>query len=143
MAAVTDTDSTMRATMAGFAKLRPMPPNSSFTTTMATNEPITAMYSGMVEGRLKASSKPVTTADRSPAVWGVLRSRHHRYSNSTQAAVVTAVTSSARQPNITNEAISVGTSAITTFSMTFCVVMPSNTCGGVERTSGRFVVCSI
>lgn len=31
----------------------------------------------------------VTTADRSPAVWGVLRSRHHRYSNSTQAAVVT------------------------------------------------------
>ena len=62
---VKDTASTMRPTMAGLAKLRPMPPNSSLTMTMDTKAPTTGIHRGMVEGTLKASSSPVTTADRS------------------------------------------------------------------------------
>ena len=62
---VKDTASTMRPTMAGLAKLRPMPPNSSLTMTMDTKAPTTGIHRGMVEGTLKASNSPVTTADRS------------------------------------------------------------------------------
>ena len=64
------TASTMRPTMAGFAKLWPRPPNICFAMTTATKLPRMAIHRGIVEGRLNASRMPVTTADRSLMVIG-------------------------------------------------------------------------
>ena len=67
-------NSTMRPNRAGFAKLKPRPPNSCFATTMATKAPMMAIHSGMVAGRLKARIMPVTTAEKSPTGTGFF---HH------------------------------------------------------------------
>ena len=47
---------------------------------------------------MKASSSPVTAAERSPTVLSILRRRHHRYSKPTQAATDVAMTSAACRP---------------------------------------------
>ena len=107
----------MRATMAGLAKLRPSPPNISFTTMMATIAPMTGTYSGMEAGMLNESSKPVITAVRSPAVCFSLRIAHQTTSHRTQETTVTASTSRARSPKMITEATSAGTRAMITFSM--------------------------
>ena len=51
-----------RAAKAGFMKLFPSPPNSSFTTIIAKKPPITGIHSGIVDGKFIPSNKPVTIA---------------------------------------------------------------------------------
>ena len=57
-----------RAASAGFIKFCPMPPKSCLTTMIAKKSPMMSVQYGMVTGHTNASSNPVTTADRSPAV---------------------------------------------------------------------------
>ena len=118
-----------------------MPPNSSFRHDVYERADHRHVQR-VVEGRLKASSKPVTTA-RTGRLPSGLAQQAPWCSNSARAAVVQPVTSSARQRiSRTGDQRGHEEALSRTFSMTFCVVMPSNTCGGVERTSSRFVVCS-
>ncbi len=56
------------AASAGFMKFCPRPPKSIFTTRMAKTPPSAAIHRGMVTGRFRANSSPVTTADRSVTV---------------------------------------------------------------------------
>ena len=51
-----------RAAKAGFMKLFPSPPNSSFTTIMAKNPPTIGIHNGMVDGKFIPSKSPVTMA---------------------------------------------------------------------------------
>ena len=78
-------NSTMRPNRAGFAKLKPRPPNSCFATTMATKAPMMAIHSGMVAGRLKARIMPVTTAEKSPTGTGFFITTQYSASKPTQA----------------------------------------------------------
>lgn len=110
-------NSTMRPNRAGFAKLKPRPPNSCFATTMATKAPMMAIHSGMVAGRLKARIMPVTTAEKSPTGTGFFITTQYSASKPTQAATVTPVTSSARAPKISVLATSAGSSAMHTLSI--------------------------
>ena len=129
MAEAKDTRSVIRAVMAGFAKFCPMPPKNCFTTTTATNAPITHIHSGIVTGRLKASSRPVATALRSPTVQDRFMIFLERYSNRTALPVQTAMTSAARRPKITTPAKAAGISAMITSSMMLRVVAWLFTCG--------------
>lgn len=65
-----DTSRKMRAVAAGLAKLQPMPPKRHLTTTIAMNDPNTAIQKGSVTGTLKARMIPVTTALQSLIVTG-------------------------------------------------------------------------
>ena len=100
--------------MAGFAKFWPMPPKRFFTITMANREPTTAIQIGKVEGRLKASRMPVTTALRSPMVWGFLQAILNRYSPTTQVITQVAMRISDLMPKITTEATAAGSRAMIT-----------------------------
>ena len=80
IAAEKDTNRTTRAVIAGFAKFFPIPPNSIFTTTIATKQPTIAIQNGNVDGRLKASNIPVTTALQSEMVLGCLVITLYKYS---------------------------------------------------------------
>ena len=86
-----DSRRTIRAAMAGFAKLLPIPPNISLITMIATSAPRTGIQSGMEEGMLYARRTPVTTADRLFRWSGVCLTFAERNSNTTQADTVTAV----------------------------------------------------
>ena len=83
---------------------------------MATKAPITTIHHGIDAGRLKASSTPVTTAERFPTV-GAPRSTD------------SAVTPSTLQPKSSAETTSAGSSAITTSRMIFVVDSALWTCG--------------
>lgn len=87
-----------RPANAGLRKFFPMPPKSCFTTTMAKNAPTTGIQYDTAEGRLRPSSKPVTTAERSPTVQGRCSIRRTRYSNSTDDATEMSTTTRARGP---------------------------------------------
>ena len=119
----------IRPIRAGLAKLQPMPPNSCLMTTMAMKAPTTQIHSGIFTGRFMARMMPVTTADRSPTGLGFFSSRVYRYSNPTQAATVTPVTSSARMPKMKAAATIQGTRAITTLPIRPRVVELSRICG--------------
>lgn len=97
---------------------------------MATKAPITTIHHGIDAGRLKASSTPVTTAERFPTV-GAPRSMNRwiRYSNTTQHTTDSAVTPSTLQPKSSAETTSAGSSAITTSRMIFVVDSALWTCG--------------
>ncbi len=62
MGVAKDINSTILAVIAGLTKFCPIPPNSCFTITIATKQPITAIQKGKLAGRLNASNTPVTTA---------------------------------------------------------------------------------
>ena len=81
-----------RATRAGLNGLWPKPPKGIFAMPMATSAPITMIQIGRLEGTLKASNKPVTTAEPSLTLgfWCSMK-RWMRYSNSTQHPMETAV----------------------------------------------------
>ena len=73
-----------------------------------------AIHSGMLTGMFKAKITPVTQAERSPTGLGLCISLQYRYSKTTQARVVTAVSRIARMPKISPDATMLGTSAIST-----------------------------
>ena len=90
--------STARAASAGFRKLWPMPPNSCLTTMMAKALPISGIHSGTLAGRFRASSRPVTAADRSATRMGLWPSFCHKNSESTAAATLIRMISTALMP---------------------------------------------
>ena len=79
------------------------------------------IHRGRVTGKFMARMMPVTTAERSPTGLGFFISIQYRYSKPTQAAVVTAVSSSARRPKIMAEAMMQGTREMTTLPISFRV----------------------
>ena len=99
------------------------------TATIATSAPNTACHSGMDTGRFIASRTPVTAAERSEIVLGVWQSFSKPHSKKTQAAVVTATTSSARSPKTTHPAMTAGKSAMRTSRMMTAVEFFVVTCG--------------
>ena len=134
-----DTNRTTRAVIAGFAKFFPIPPNSIFTTTIATKQPTIAIQNGNVDGRLKASNIPVTTALQSEMVLGCLVITLYKYSKMIQEATQTQINMSARKPN-SKVAMAVGISATTTVSIMLEVVTGSFRCGEVTTKSLFFNV---
>ena len=96
---------------------------------MATKAPTTAIQSGMPTGMFSARMMPVTTADRSPAVFGFFSSISYKYSNATQARVVTATSTRACTPKISPAASTAGSSAMTTLPISPRVVVASRMCG--------------
>ena len=69
-----DASRTARAMSAGLTKLHPIPPNSCFTSRMATAAPMRIIHQGAVAGRFSARITPVTAADRSLMRMGFLNS---------------------------------------------------------------------
>ena len=87
-----------RPASAGLIKFLPRPPKQHFATTIANTEPIIGIYSGREGLRLRASSRPVTTALPSQMVeglWAILLKSH---SLSTAATMLTATMAAACQP---------------------------------------------
>ena len=115
--AVSEIIRTIRAVIAGFAKFWPSPPKSCFTITIATKLPRTAIQKGSVTGRLSASMIPVTAALRSPIVCSLFIIFRHRYSNTTDEAVHTAISAAALNPKNVTAAIIAGTSETITIDI--------------------------
>ena len=90
--------STARAASAGFRKLWPMPPNSCLTMMIANTLPISGIHSGTLAGRFSASSRPVTAAERSEIRMGLWASFCQTNSESTAAATLTKMISTALMP---------------------------------------------
>ena len=107
----------------------PKPPNSCLVITIATKAPTTPIHKGRLTGKLSARIRPVTTADRSPTGLGFFIKRVYRYSNSTQAAVVTISSTRARIPKIIAEASTQGIKASTTVPIILRVVAAAVICG--------------
>ena len=60
-----DINKKTRPTRAGLNIFLPIPPYTILDKIMAIKQPTSTIHSGIVAGRLKAKSKPVTTADKS------------------------------------------------------------------------------
>lgn len=88
------------APRAGFIKFWPSPPKSIFTTSMANIPPTAPIHQGTLTGRFSASSRPVTTAERSPMVFFLLVIFSNTNSVSTVDAIVMATISSALIPKL-------------------------------------------
>ena len=123
------------ATIAGFAKLKPMPPNSCLTITIAKNAPTTTTHRGSDGGQLNAISIPVTTADQSPIVIGCFSIFSYRYSKPTHAATETAVRIRELIPKNTTAAASAGSIAMQTSRMIEAVVSLLVICGADDTVS--------
>ena len=94
-----DTSRNTRPVMAGLKTFWPMPPKGSLATQIQTTAPMNTIHRGIEDGRFIASSRPVTTADRSPTVEGRFSiQRVTAHSSSTQEATLTSRTSSSAQP---------------------------------------------
>ena len=70
-----------------------------------------------VTGQVRARSIPVTTADRSPTLWGFFISLRYSHSKNTQPMTLTPVSSRARIPKLKQPKISAGIMAMITSSM--------------------------
>jgi len=108
---------TIRAVTAGLAKFLPKPPKSCFTSMIATALPNTACQIGIVTGRLNAKRTPVMHAEKSFIVFSLFVIFSKPHSKSTHDATQTQVTSAARAPKITIDAMNAGTNAINTSSI--------------------------
>ena len=106
-----------RAAMAGFTMFLPMPPKQPLTITTANTLPRAHCHSGTLVLRFSASSRPVTTADRSETVCFFPAHRLNRASAKTADATHVTMVHSAETPKITTPAIAAGSSAITTSSI--------------------------
>ena len=106
-----------RAVMAGLAKFRPMPPKTHFTKTMAKTLPRAACQRGTSARRFRASSRPVTTALRSPTVCVFLQTRLKRNSESTAKITQVRIIHRAGRPKRTTPAAEAGSRAMITSSM--------------------------
>ena len=77
----------------------PIPPKVIFTTPMENRAPISTTHQGVVTGRFMASNRPVTAAERSEIVDGLLSSHLvTAHSTRTQEAMLTASTRSSAHP---------------------------------------------
>ena len=131
-----------RPTSAGLKGFLPRPPKVILPTPIDTSAPTATIHSGMDEGKLKASSIPVTTADQLLTVSGPRsRKRCIRYSNTTQQATDVHVTNNTLNPNTHVDTASAGSSAITTSSISRDVVCCPWTCG--EGETIKFLSISI
>ena len=132
MAAAKEISRKQRAASAGFIMLCPSPPNSCLTTRMANTPPSAGIHSGIPTGILTARITPVTTADRSPTVTGSFISFSYTSSVSTQDAMQTAITASARQPKAYTPIAHAGSNASATSRMMAVVLAPERTCGETD-----------
>ena len=113
-----------RPVMAGLAKLQPRPPNRHLTHTMANRVPTTHCHAGTLVLRLRASSRPVTTADRSPMVCFLLVTMLNNASPTTAVSTQAAMTIRDLIPKITTAAAVAGSRAMSTSSMIRLVEAP-------------------
>ena len=67
---------------------------------MEKNAPMTSVHQGSSGGHTKASSIPVTTADRSPMDWGFFSSLRYSHSQNRQATMETTTEISALKPKL-------------------------------------------
>ena len=118
---------------AGLKMFWPRPPTRPFTTMMAKASPTIIAQYGELTGTEKASSTPVTTAERLPTVLLRRMTRQSSSSKITQAAADTAVSTSALSPKRITAAMSAGTSAISTSSI-ILRVFSSPRIWGAEET---------
>ena len=129
--------------MAGLKGFLPSPPKVILAMAMATKAPMTTIHQGIVEGRLKASSTPVTTADQLEIVSGPrTRKRWMRNSKATHEATESAVTRSTSRPKTTVETTSAGISARTTSRMIDAVDCGDCTCGA-GATVSLFIILMV
>ena len=116
----------------------PVPPNNILTTTTANAADRTGTYHGTEAESVSASRSPVTTEEQSNdlTISPTLFFMHKRKipSDSTALTTESAITSAARQPKYTMPATAAGSSAITTSSMIFRVLLPHLTCGELDTT---------
>ena len=94
-----------------------MPPKRHLTSTMAKTLPRAPCHRGTLALRFRASSRPVTTALRSPTVWVFLQIRLNRNSESTAAITQVRISHRALTPKITTPATAAGSRARITSSM--------------------------
>ena len=139
MTCVNETSMNTRAVMAGFAKLWPRPPNRHLTNTMANTLPSTHCQTGTFVLRLRPSSRPVTTALRSPM--DCLRRVIALKRNSETTAAITheRIGTRAGAPKITIAAAVAGSRAMITSSMMRCVLAPQWV-NGEEGVSNRLSI---
>ena len=88
-----------RAVMAGLKRFLPRPPNAILAMAMAMRSPRIRIQIGRLAGTLKATSKPVITAEPSPMVHSPFsKNRWMRYSNNIQQPTEMSVSSNAGRP---------------------------------------------
>ena len=125
---------TILAVIAGFTIFLPMPPNSCFTTMMATKQPTMAIQYGRPDGTLNAISIPVRAAERSPTVCVFFISLLYTHSKNMLAAMQTTVRMSALNPNTQMLTSRDGTRARITMAMVLEVSRLVTICGADDTT---------
>ncbi len=136
MAAGKEISRNTRPVSAGLNMLQPSPPKAILATPMAITEPATAIHHGSEEGRLSASRTPVTTAERSPMLFGRLSiQRLTEYSIATHAATDTRRTFRAGRRKKYSAHTTAGIRATSTWAMVERTVLRVCMCGGGERVS--------
>jgi hypothetical protein len=98
-------------------------------TTIAKNEPTTAIHFGIAGGRFNARRSPVTAALRSERVLLLLRILLAKYSNATEETTQTIMVRAASSPKKYTPAKEAGNKAISTSSMIFEVEASLLICG--------------
>ena len=91
-----DINRNIRPTSAGLKGLFPNPPKVIFPIPIATRLPIIIIHQGVFDGRLNASSNPVTTAEQSVILIPVLR-------------IYFCITNSKRTHDVTETAVTITT----------------------------------
>ena len=134
-----ETSRNTRAVMAGFAKLWPRPPNRHLTNTIANTLPSTHCHTGTLVLRFRPSSRPVTTALRSPMDCLRCVITLKRNSETTAAITHERIGTRALMPKITIAAIVAGSRAMITSSMMRCVLAPQWV-NGEEGVSNRLSI---
>ena len=97
------------------------------------------IHSGVEGGHTKASSMPVTTAERSPTDWGFFMSLRYSHSQNTQPTTETAVSTRASTPKVMTAQTRAGTMAMMTSSMMERVVSAARMWGEEVAMSFKFL----
>ena len=122
-----------RAASAGLNGFMPSPPNACFATPMANTEPTAAIQSGIPAGRFSASSRPVSTAERSPMVLSRFIAMRHNASVTSAAETHTAMVHTAGIPKKRIPIAVVGRSAMMTSSISRLTLTSACACGELDR----------
>ena len=133
MAPVNEISMNARADSAGLNGLYPKPPNTCFATAIANTLPHTAIQRGRSGGRLSASRRPVSTAEKSPMEFSRFMAMRQSASVTTDAAMQTAISHTARMPKKHTEHPAAGRSAITTSRIMELTLDLACACGELER----------
>src|SRR5690554_1533800 len=120
---------------AGLKRLCPNPPKTCLPMIMAKNAPNIVIHQGSSGGRLKARSRPVTTALPSPTVIRRPIIRWQRASARTAAKIETAMTTSAGRPKKKTPTVAAGINAVTTDHMIPGVLFLDRIWGAGETVS--------